>query len=494
MAIGLRARTDRSIVKRQIREKAEAIVWQQGIEEFKDKHKALWENRTNAVLRDNRIRSGVMALENQQKLALQERRRRLADMLFAEQQAYEQEMIDREETPQQRMDKMAVRAYELKQKREEERKMVVQEKLKQQWRSGLDELRSLDSQKKQVEAICIRDHQLQEKAALAEKDKEIEKMHDNLWHESYLAKVEREKREREWQQQRQEEQKNFLSIQIEHTKQKQTEEREREAHEQEVVRKQWCAQDEEETRALLREKAFALDERRSADAYRYWQQQQTVESEALEKQQDKIRVDAALAHEEELYQQENSEKAKARQLAVKCTEASKAEKARRAAHEAHIEKLYQQEAEKLSEKQYQKQLERERARQLLMEEVQLERGRQNELKDRAEDELKHGVACDHEKIMNEVKRLEDIEREREAAEVYASMRHQKDLLKQMDFKHAQQQQKAKQEAIDYRQAAITEHKMRRMVEFEKNTVLQDMQQTLAKRATTKPLVVAPWNK
>lgn len=117
-------------------------------------------------------------------------------------------------------------------------------------------------------------------------------------------------------------------------------------------------------------------------------------------------------------------------------------------HEAHIEKLHQQEAEKLSEKQYQKQLERERARQLLMEEVQMERGRQNELKDRAEDELKRGVAFDHEKIINEVKRLEDIEREREAAEVYASMRHQKDLLKQMDFKrHSSSKRPSKKQLI-----------------------------------------------
>merc|ERR1712137_863872 len=123
-----------------------------------------------------------------------------------------------------------------------------------------------------------------------------------------------------------------------------------------------------------------------------------------------------------------------------------------------------------------------------------ERGRQTELRDRAGDDLKREVACDHEKIMNEVKRLEDMEREREAAEVYASMRHQNDLLKQVDFKQAQQQQKAKQQAIEHRQAAIAEHNVRRVVEREKKTVLQDLQQALEKRVKTKPLVVAPWNK
>merc|ERR1719158_979869 len=54
-------------------------------------------------------------------------------------------MVDKEETPQARMEKMAVRAYELKKRREDERQSVVQEKLYQQWRESIDELRQADS-------------------------------------------------------------------------------------------------------------------------------------------------------------------------------------------------------------------------------------------------------------------------------------------------------------------------------------------------------------
>merc|ERR1711920_383489 len=102
--------------------------------------------------------------------------RMLAEKLHAEMKACEKEMMEREETPQQRMDKMAVRAYELKRRREDERKAVVQEKLYQQWRAGIDDLRTLDSKIVQLKTIADRDFQLDEKAM----QKAEEKAHDEF--------------------------------------------------------------------------------------------------------------------------------------------------------------------------------------------------------------------------------------------------------------------------------------------------------------------------
>merc|ERR1712060_61180 len=110
----------------------------------------------------------------------------------SEMKSYEQEMVDKEETPQQRMDKMAVRAYELKRRREDERKAVVQEKLYQQWRAGIDDLRSMDSRIVELKTIADRDFQLDEKAVQAAEEKEHDEFYDKLWHEGYLAKIERE--------------------------------------------------------------------------------------------------------------------------------------------------------------------------------------------------------------------------------------------------------------------------------------------------------------
>merc|ERR1712118_628201 len=111
-------------------------------------------------------------------------------MLAEEQRAYESEMVEAEETSQQRMDRMAVRAYDLKKKREDERKAFVQQKLYQQWRSGIDELRTQDSKIIQLKTIAARDRQLDEKEELKEDENRRNGVFDQLWYEGYLAKIE----------------------------------------------------------------------------------------------------------------------------------------------------------------------------------------------------------------------------------------------------------------------------------------------------------------
>merc|ERR1719238_962783 len=148
------------------------------------------------VIRENRVKAKAGVMEQQQRASLQERRQRLAAMLSAEQKAYEKEMVDKEESPQQRMDKMAVRAYELKKRREDERKAYVQEKLYQQWRAGIDELRSMDSEIVGLKVIASRDQQLHEKQVQRDEERSHDQFYDELWEEGYRAKVEREEREK----------------------------------------------------------------------------------------------------------------------------------------------------------------------------------------------------------------------------------------------------------------------------------------------------------
>merc|ERR1719198_2817335 len=214
MAISVKSRADRSIIKRQQEElKYEALV-AGGVDTFKVNCKAHWENRTDDVIRDTRMKMKAGAIESQQRLSLQERRKKLAAMLSAEQKAYEQELVDIEESPAQRMDKMAVRAYELKKRREDERKAFVQEKLYQQWRDGIDDLRTMDANIVQLKTIAARDHQLNEKDIQRQEEAEHDRVFDQLWYEGYLAKIERENREKELKEERREQQKGILTYQL----------------------------------------------------------------------------------------------------------------------------------------------------------------------------------------------------------------------------------------------------------------------------------------
>merc|ERR1712039_456652 len=189
------------------------------------------ENQLNGVIRNNRVKAKVANMQSQLQADLQERRRMLAEKLHAEMRACEKEMMEREETPQQRMDKMAVRAYELKRRREDERKAIVQEKLYQQWRAGIDDLRSMDTQIVELRTIADRDFQLDEKALQHAEEKAHDEFYDKLWHEGYLAKIEREEREKAMKRERNDQQTKTLAVQLQMKEARTQEEKDQEAAE-----------------------------------------------------------------------------------------------------------------------------------------------------------------------------------------------------------------------------------------------------------------------
>merc|ERR1719401_353978 len=137
---------------------------------------------------------------------------------------------------------MAVRAYGLKKRREDERKAIVQEKLYQQWRAGIDDLRAMDSKIVELKTIADRDYQLDEKSAMKAEEKAHDEFYDRLWHEGYLAKIEREEREKELKRERNDQQKRTLGVQQQMKEAKSREEKDQESVEVGEMKKLWHAQ------------------------------------------------------------------------------------------------------------------------------------------------------------------------------------------------------------------------------------------------------------
>merc|ERR1712048_1012244 len=140
----------------------------------------------------------------------------------------------------------------------------------------------------------------------------------------------------------------------------------------------------------------------------------------------------------------------------------------------------------------------ELARRGLMVEVYSDRAEQVRLKQDMRDHLKNEVKLDRERIDKEVERLEAIEAEREVGEGLVNKRHQEELFRQMDFHQVTRHRELQQHAIEQRQAAIAEEKIRRAVKGEQDKAHGIMRGVLDMRAATKKEkgsgVVAPWEK
>jgi len=495
-AIPIRVRADRAIVKRQKDEFLHEKRMEQEADQFRVKHNGLWENNTAATIRANRVKSKAAALEAEHKAQLQQRRARLAQKLSSEMRACEREMVEREETPQQRMEKMAARAYDLKKRREDERKQVVQEKLYQQWRSGIDDLRTMDSKLVGLKTIADRDFQLDEKAQRLAEEKQHDEFYDRLWIEGYHAKAEREEREKAMKRDRDVQQTRVLDLQLGMKQTRLDAEKTQQQAETEEMKKLWKAQEVEEKESIIREKILAREERKKADEYAAIQKDQKAQEAHAERVFDRNFVDTVLHRERKLAEQEQFEKQRAKQKAIEFTEALKIEMAKKAASEEELVRLQQEEMDRQWDKRYKKWEQEELARRALMEEVYGDRAEQVYLKQEMRDQLKNEVVQEKGMIDAEVDRLEAIERDRASGEQLVSKRHQEELFRQMDFHQVQRHRQMQQHAIEQRQAAIAEEKIRRAVHAEKTTANEVMKEILHKRATQRPhaTVTAPWDR
>jgi len=496
MAIPMHLRADRAIMKRQQQEFAHESMMASQFDRMKVEQKGLWENRMADVIRTNRVKTKAATIQNQHKADLQDRRRRLAEKLSREQRAYEQEMVDREETPTQRVERLAARSYELKKRREDERKALVQEKLYQQWRAGIDDLRTMDSKIVELQTIADRDYQLDEKAAVRAEEKAHDEFYDRLWHEGYLAKIEREEREKALKTEREEQQKKVLDLQLQMKQDKIDEEKQQEGVEVGAMKKMWAAQEEEERQAAIQEKIAAKEERKKADEYMAIQQANRQREIDLELAMDKDFVNGVLERERALGEKEEAEKNKAKKKAVEFTEALKLEMARRAESEETLIRLQHEESERQFAKRYAQWEKEELARRALMEEVYNDRAEQVRLKQEMRDAIKGEIEKERGFGEAEVRRMEQLEKEREEGEALVQKRHQEELFRQMDYHQLQRHRKLQQHAIEQRQAAMAEEKIRRAVGVETTKAHAIMKETMDKRANknTGRGVVPPWER
>merc|ERR1719409_776029 len=203
------------------------------------------------------------------------------------------------------------------------------------------------------------------------------------------------------------------------------------------------------------------------------------EEDRLEKQQDRQFVLSVLSREKALAEQ------KARQKTIEFTEALKLEMARKAESEEQLIQMQHEEQERQWKKRYATWEKEELARRRLLEEVYADRAEQVALKAETRNAQKADILADRERIDAEVARLETIDAERAETEEMVRKRHQEELFRQMDYRQVCRHRELQQHAIEQRQAAIREEKIRRAVSSEQEKAHAIMKNVVDTRNATK---------
>ncbi|XP_076019756.1 cilia- and flagella-associated protein 53 [Genypterus blacodes] len=177
--------------------------------------KTSWLKSTDRHILKGTIRRQVKDAMNQYEMSLEERRARLRRMLEAEEMQLLEEIDAKKETSLERKAKMQERAKMLKERRETERQQLVSHKLDQLFSERCEELRTIQT-KRREEQVCVeRAAQLQTQKERRQLQQYEEKVFAELWQADWQAKEERESQQLQQQQHKNMEQQDLLRTQIE---------------------------------------------------------------------------------------------------------------------------------------------------------------------------------------------------------------------------------------------------------------------------------------
>ncbi|XP_037662178.1 cilia- and flagella-associated protein 53 isoform X3 [Choloepus didactylus] len=161
----------------------------------RDRLKVEWDEHNDRKFLHSRVQTRIKNAMQGFIINTEERRNKLRELLASEENEYFIEMQLKEETIEEKKDRMREKTKLLKEKKEKERQDFVTEKLDQQFRAHCEELR--------VKLLCIHEKKVcEERKAQAAFNEELkrqklveEKMFSKLWEEDQLAKEKREAQE-----------------------------------------------------------------------------------------------------------------------------------------------------------------------------------------------------------------------------------------------------------------------------------------------------------
>jgi len=139
-------------------------------------HNAKWEHKTNSLMEKNLVNNKKTQILQQKKTFVDIRRKKLSDMLLAEEEEYRREMIINQETPEQVRLKMEAKLKTLKVQREIERQenlKVLQEK---RFVKSNDELRKNEFEARAITCYIEQENQMIDKLKQREQLKKEEEI------------------------------------------------------------------------------------------------------------------------------------------------------------------------------------------------------------------------------------------------------------------------------------------------------------------------------
>ncbi|XP_031165379.2 cilia- and flagella-associated protein 53 isoform X2 [Sander lucioperca] len=400
--------------------------------------KTSWLQTSDQRFLKGSVQRQVRAALTHQEVHVDQRRDRLRVLLEEEEQQLLQEMEEKMETSVERQAKMRERAKALRERRETDRQKMVSEKMDQLFRDQCEELRTVQSQRREQQVCLERAAQLESQQQQRQRQRQEEQLFAELWDADRRAKDQKAEQEAQQRQTR-----NLQTLDAIRT-QMEAAEQQRQKHKE--LR--------EEEAALMREQQLTLQQQQQHR--RQLDQGLRMKMKRLAReQQDQLELDMSIL--QTLLQQETDQKQEAAHRKVELREEQQryrqylsAELQKQRREEEETEQLMEDKLKEVwSKREEQSRLQRE-ARNRLMQEVMEARSLQIlhklELNMKSQAELSK-ERDDLNRAMEEMKLMDNKEKRRQQqrtesyqADLQAQMKYQQQLLFQQKAQEEREHQ------------------------------------------------------
>ncbi|CAD8052711.1 unnamed protein product [Paramecium primaurelia] len=422
-------------------------------QEHYEKTFAAWENKGKDVANMQYTKNRLQQIRTEAEAHKNQRKEKLAALLNAEHQQYQQEIKAMVETPEQVKERMMKEVAELKQRKEFERAKQAEAAYERRFRDNADELRLVNQQFNEQQTVAYRNMQMMEKQKMLEDQYEEEMIYAELYRREILKK-ERLEKEKEIQQKAKVDERNkVLGIQATMNVNKFQRIKDEIEQEKQMLREEWKREEERHKQREIQYLNYKKEINSEIALNNEQQKEYKKQMKQEEKKQDKEMIQQVLEREEAIARMEQAEKLRQKEETRQFLLNFKNRTNEYSLNDQLKERLINEENTRQWETKEAKWKAEDDARVKLMYEVYAQRAENVELKRKLIEDEKNIKQQDKVELLRQLDLYQKELEEKQRLEQEKIMQTKHNLLNQMDEKKQRQQQlrdKKQQEEEDLR--------------------------------------------
>ena len=441
-----------------------------------NQQQAEWEAKTKRNREANILKAQKAQFDSQQKKFLDMRRKKLSDLLQREEHAYIQEIIQKQETPEQVRYKMEEKLIALRSQREAERQELVRKLNEKRFYDSADQLRKNDSEAFAISCYLEQENQMLDKMKRQEKERREEEVFVKLNEFDNMKKLEKEKMEMLAKKEKEKETYAHLKWQLKEHEDLLKKENELKELENARLKEQWRLDDENEE--ANKRKQFEINKKVYQDIEDFNRREEVERKKKsdYEKVKDKELIDSIVEKEKALDQLDKLEKERKIKEFHQNKKYLEHVMAQKKEAESWMDKLAQEEADREYKKEQEQWLKEEAKRIELLKNVYKEREKAVMYKLNLRDEEKKQIEKERAILDEEIKQYNIKIAEINKQNAMRRKEHQHELLYQISEKENQKRRELQDKLYEERAAQLWEMEYQKKINQQREIHLKKLQE------------------